>query len=86
MNVDARALNRRLRTLLQPGAGLIMPGAGNALTARIIAALSAAVSKKSFNMPFTPCETASRTGAVSDAKTRHSQAIASTSDQDSVNG
>lgn len=36
MNVDARALNRRLRTLLQPGAGLIMPGAGNALTARII--------------------------------------------------
>lgn len=29
-------LNQRLRSMLKPGAGLIMPGAGNALTARII--------------------------------------------------
>lgn len=29
-------LNRALRTALVPGAGLLMPGAGNALTARII--------------------------------------------------
>ena len=36
MTNDTAHLNRRLRTLLKPGAGLIMPGAGNALTARII--------------------------------------------------
>ena len=32
------ALNRRMRDLLQPGAGHLMPGAGNALTARVIEA------------------------------------------------
>ncbi|MFD0668526.1 isocitrate lyase/PEP mutase family protein [Ramlibacter sp. MAHUQ-53] len=34
----ANALNKRLREILQPGAGLMMAGAGNALTARFIEA------------------------------------------------
>jgi 2-methylisocitrate lyase-like PEP mutase family enzyme len=34
----SNSLNRTLRQLLVPGAGLIMPGAGNAITARIIEA------------------------------------------------
>lgn len=36
MPTENGALNQRIRELLKPGAGLIMPGAGNALTARII--------------------------------------------------
>lgn len=36
MSIENGALNKRIRERLKPGAGLIMPGAGNALTARII--------------------------------------------------
>ncbi len=36
MSPDSRSLNLKMRQMLTPGAGLIMPGAGNALTARII--------------------------------------------------
>lgn len=36
--MTAETLNRRLRRIVEPGAGAILPGAGNALTARFIAA------------------------------------------------
>ena len=36
--MTTESLNRRLKRLVEPGAGAILPGAGNALTARVIAA------------------------------------------------
>lgn len=72
-------LNQRLRELLQPGAGQLMPGAGNALTARIIEATGhqmlmvsgAAVANSNLGAPDIGLtslpELASHVGAIRDA-------------------